>query len=319
MPTAVLALLHVVEESHPEAVCAAALTHVAAAAAAQLPIKLVVLHNRPGYFEKPLRTLIAAHISNVVFCTYTGLLCGSAARALFGDAAAPAAVPPTATAALDASTPLAALSMRFGADASRFIGGPGLDSSGWGISQRQLSDVEALQCLLAQVAVGCARSGSCAAVCVARATTVLSYDDLWRAFLHFRKVPGAGGPGVMLRWLDLMRMGGGTMRSMAGLSQTVLVRHCSTPARMGKPVIYTLRHVHVFSQQSPSRMTGALQADLPARLLMAPPLTPGCSVLTGLPSSSHACSACRSRCSPPRPMAFTLSTRAASSARRRTF
>lgn len=249
MPTAVLVVLHVVDESHPEAVCAAALSHVSAAATAQLPIKLVVLHNRPSHFEKPLRALIASHISNVVFCTYTGLLCGQAARALFGY---PAADPPPGGGGADpllggasragsrlgdpsALLPDHSKSTRLaGAGTSGFVGGPGLDSSGWGISQRQLADGEALQCLLGQVAVGCARSSLCTAVCVARATTVVSYEDLWSAFMHFRKVPGAGGTGVMLQWLRLLARSGGVLGGPAGVSQNVLVRSeqlLATPSR----------------------------------------------------------------------------------------
>lgn len=186
MPTAVLAILHVVGEHHAEAVCAAALSHVAAAATAQLPIKLVILHNRPGHFEKPLRALIGSHISNVVFCSYTGLLSGCAKTALFGEDdiacasheravhAVHAVTPPAShpeegardtppTPATLAKTPRSgnvsndpSRSKRLNEGKSGYIGGPGVDSAGWGISQQQLTDDEALQCLLGQVAVGCA-------------------------------------------------------------------------------------------------------------------------------------------------------------------
>jgi hypothetical protein len=160
----------------------------------QLPIKLVILHNRPGHFEKPLRALICSHISNVVFCSYTGLLSGAARRALFGDAPEPCVVSHGTTQYCtmngkfgDAASPSmtddgtrgtpntpetlaitprsgktsqvheACGSKRFNEGLSGYIGGPGVDDTGWGISQRQLSDDEALRCLLGQVAVGCAR------------------------------------------------------------------------------------------------------------------------------------------------------------------
>ena len=181
-------------EHHAEAVCAAALSHVAAAATAQLPIKLVILHNRPGHFEKPLRALITSHVSNVVFCSYAGLLSGEARRALFGDdyaacvakdviakdravhgdASSPS--PNREDAARGTPSTLATLaatsrsgnnsyaisrSTRLTEGVSGYIGGPGVDSSGWGISQRQLSDDDALQCLLGQVAVGCVLNAYC--------------------------------------------------------------------------------------------------------------------------------------------------------------
>lgn len=186
MPTAILAILHVVGEHHAEAVCAAALSHVAAAATAQLPIKLVILHNRPGHFEKPLRALIASHVSNVVFCSYTALLSGEARRSLFGEDSITSSVTmkngPTQDAAAhcDGSAPspkvnggvpvasgaafsvqnshVLSKSARINEGVSGFIGGPGVDSTGWGISQHQLSDDDALKCSLWQVAVGCAHS-----------------------------------------------------------------------------------------------------------------------------------------------------------------
>jgi hypothetical protein len=193
MPTAILAILHVVGEHHAEAVCAAALSHVASAATAQLPIKLVILHNRPGHFEKPLRGLICSHISNVVFCTYAGLVSGSARRALFGDdqdqsAASHRTVQFCAMHGADGDTASPSLtddgtlnahgtlntpkllatprsgrmsqahdpskSQRFKEGVSGYIGGQGVETTELGISQCQLSDDEALRCLLGQVAVG---------------------------------------------------------------------------------------------------------------------------------------------------------------------
>lgn len=70
----------------------------------------------------------------------------------------------------------------------------------------------------------CAQSEVCVAVCVAKATSVMSYEDLCAAFLHFRKVPGAGGVTTMHEWLrahsELQAQG----NSISGFSQNVLVR-----------------------------------------------------------------------------------------------
>lgn len=243
MPTAILAILHVVGEQHAEAVCAAALSHVAAAATAQLPIKLVILHNRPSHFEKPLRALIGSHISNVVFCSYTGLLSGGAKTALFGhqfsenftpggkaqnyahsplQTADGARETPSTPGTLAMSShsrrlsPALSRSKRFNEGMSGYIGGPGVDSAGWGISSRQLSDYEALQCILGQVAVGC------------DTLSLLLFEQAIRTvFQAFACTPNSAAEkwhSIAWRLQDIVSSGGDLM--------------CCNPATIFRPVSY---------------------------------------------------------------------------------
>jgi hypothetical protein len=47
----------------------------------------------------------------------------------------------------------------------------------------------------------CAHADVCVAICVTKATSVMSYEDLCAAFMHFRMVPGVGGVESMNHWL----------------------------------------------------------------------------------------------------------------------
>ena len=64
------------------------------------------------------------------------------------------------------------------------------------------------------------------AVCVAKATSVMSYEDLCAAFLHFRTVPGAGGVDHMHHWLQEHNddVAGKAAQTVAGVSHNVVVR-----------------------------------------------------------------------------------------------
>eukprot|EP00892_Ulva_mutabilis_P002650 jgi/Ulvmu1/12386/UM009_0032.1 len=169
MPTHIIAVLHIVDEMHAEAICAAALSHVEATAAARLPIKIVILHNHPRSFMDPLATLINAHITNTLFCSYGDLSDGSAARALF-PIDGPGSVPGPA-----------------GDMPAGYVG------RDWDIAAAAMAHDAALKTLVVQVAMGCARTGMQTALCAARASTVVSADDVWQALVHFQVTPVAHG------------------------------------------------------------------------------------------------------------------------------
>lgn len=200
MPTNIIAILHILDEVHAEAICAAALSHVQATSAARLPIKVVILHNRPRTFMDPLATLINAHITNALFCSYGDLADGRAAHALF---------------------PLTDSAPRPGSSREAHPGHVGED---WEIAPAVMAHEEALQTLVVQVAMGCTRHGMQTALCAARASTVVSADDVWQALVHFQVTPVAHGV------QDAVACGAvpaGTAGGLPSMARCLLVRLCA--------------------------------------------------------------------------------------------
>lgn len=83
----------------------------------------------------------------------------------------------------------------------------------------------ALKSVLKRCGYRCAQSDVCVAVCVAKATSVMSYEDLCAAFLHFRNIPGAGVVASMHHWLQQHNSGQHEVcRDFSSISQNVMVR-----------------------------------------------------------------------------------------------
>lgn len=199
MPTNVIAILHILDEVHAEAICAAALSHVEATAAARLPIKLLVLHNRPRTFMEPLAAIINAHITNTLFCSYGDVADGRIARALFpGEDGAVAA----------------------DADAAGGSGG----RVDWEIAPAAMRHEHALEALVLQVALGCARSGMRTAVCAARASTVVTADDVWQALVHFQVTPVAPSVIAVQECVACVGLPAGKGGGLPGMARSLLVR-----------------------------------------------------------------------------------------------
>lgn len=204
MPTNIIAILHILDEVHAEAICAAALSHVEATAAARLPIKLIILHNRPRTFMDPLAAIIRSHITNALFCSYGDVADGRAARALF----------PSVAGLVDPGAP---------ADTPGLTGGGGGPAE-WEIAPAAMPHTDALEALVVQVAMGCVRSGLQSAVCTARASTVVSADDIWQALVHFQVTPVAPSVSAVQESVACgtlpVNKGGG----LPGMARSLLVR-----------------------------------------------------------------------------------------------